>query len=113
VLGDVGVGKSSLLRQFGTRHGATAVTTTLEVVFLRTPAGVVELYDTPGSNEAIALPRNFYRRARGAMFVYSLRSRRSFEHIERWAKKVADCVADNLHRVLVANFADETHRVWC
>ncbi|XP_062450188.1 ras-related protein Rab-42 [Rhea pennata] len=99
VLGDAAVGKSSLLRCYAEGPGAAggpAPCPTVGVDFYsRTvrlpPAGraKLQLWDTAGQERFRSITRSFYRSAAGALLVFDVTNRASFEHVTEWYHEAA------------------------
>uniref|UniRef100_A0A8B9QFD6 RAB42, member RAS oncogene family n=1 Tax=Apteryx owenii TaxID=8824 RepID=A0A8B9QFD6_APTOW len=99
VLGDAAVGKSSLLRCYAEGPGAAggpAPCPTVGVEFYsRTvrlpPAGraKLQLWDTAGQERFRSITRSFYRSAAGALLVFDVTNRASFEHVTEWYHEAA------------------------
>ena len=58
---------------------------------------------------AILNIHSFYRGAVGAMLVYDIANRRTFENIERWLKELRDCADPNIVIMLVGNKCELQH----
>jgi Ras-related protein Rab-2A len=63
-------------------------------------------WDTAGTEYFRSITRSYYRGAAGALLVYDVTSRASFEHAEDWLKDVRDHADPNLTCILVANKVD-------
>jgi len=119
MIGDSGVGKSSLLLRF-TSDSFDDLSPTIGVDFklkLMTIAGKrlkLTIWDTAGQERFRTLTSSYYRGAQGIIFVYDVTRRETFTNLsEVWAKEVdlystnQDCI-----KMLVGNKVDrETERV--
>lgn len=95
VLGSSGVGKTTLVHRLAAKTSSSSLTTERPSLlmgdYLERMAHVsdqqllkVQLWDTAGQGKfgvASALPNSYFRHARGAILVYDVTSRRSFEDI--------------------------------
>ena len=100
VLGDSGVGKSSLI----SAHcpPITGVDASIAVV-----CGVaIALCDTFGLQKYRTLTMGFYRYAKGALIVYDVTDRETFEHVTLWVGDLRLRTHAMLPIVLVANKCD-------
>ena len=90
VIGDSAVGKTQLLGRF-TRDeffldskstiGIEFQTRTVDIARHRVKA---QIWDTAGQERYRAVTSAYYRGALGAMLVYDVTSRRTFDHAARW-----------------------------
>lgn len=118
IVGDSEVGKTNLLSQF-TRGEFTAQSrTTLGVEFAskRVETGgraiKAQIWDTAGQEQFRAITSAFYRDAVGALLVYDVTSRSSFDHVERWLQELRQQADSNIVVMLVGNKCDlEEQRV--
>lgn len=118
IVGDSEVGKTNLLSQF-TRGEFTAESrTTLGVEFaskrVETGGRVIkaQIWDTAGQEQFRAITSAFYRDAVGALLVYDITSRSSFQHVDRWLEELRTQADSNIVVMLVGNKCDrEDQRV--
>lgn len=115
VVGDSGVGKTSLLTRFVQDTFEEDVPPTLGVEFMSKiitrPNGrriELQLWDTAGQELFRAVTRGYYRNSIGAFLVYNVTCRVSFENIERWLHDVQSTARENVVTVLVGNQCDRT-----
>jgi len=92
VLGESGVGKTSLLLRyvenrftFNTKStiGANFLTKRMEV---DDKVATCQIWDTAGQERFQGLGTAFYRGSDGVLFVFDVTSRKSFEELEQWKK---------------------------
>merc|ERR1711912_100142 len=94
IIGDTGVGKSCLLLQFtdkrfqpvhdltiGVEFGARMITIDKKQIKL-------QIWDTAGQEKFRSITRSYYRGAAGALLVYDITRRETFEHLQSWLE---DC----------------------
>ncbi|GJV95246.1 Ras-related protein RabC2a-like protein [Tanacetum coccineum] len=114
VIGDSGVGKSSLLLSFISTSGEQHVSPTIGVDFkmkMLTVEGKrlkLTIWDTAGQERFGTLTSSYYRGAHGIILVYDVTRRETFTNLsEIWAREVdlystnPDCV-----KILVGNKVD-------
>ncbi|KAJ0967239.1 hypothetical protein J5N97_024156 [Dioscorea zingiberensis] len=114
LIGDSGVGKSSLIRSFTSNYVENLPTTIgvdFEIKFLTVAGKKLKLtiWDTAGQERFRTLPGSYYRGAQGIILVYDVTRRESFTNLaDIWAKEIElystskDCI-----KVLVGNKVDK------
>ena len=116
VLGDSGVGKTSLLYRYTEDTFLPAFIPTIGVDFkIRTVAVAgrtvkVQLWDTAGQERFRAIVRSFYKGAHGVLLVYDVTDEASFLSLGSWLEEVEECASPALAKVLVANKTDMPER---
>ncbi|MCO5557111.1 hypothetical protein L7F22_010667 [Adiantum nelumboides] len=98
IVGNGGVGKTSLIRQFCKSHFLDDYKKTIGVDFLEKHIYVkslqedvkLMLWDTAGQEEFNSMTRSYYRGAKAAVLCFSTTDRFSFESLESWKKKVEE-----------------------
>lgn len=115
LLGDSGVGKTSLMRQFvsgkfESRYKATigADFFTHEEVIDGRPVNL-QIWDTAGQERFQSLGSAFYRGADACMIVFDITSSESFSHITTWLQEFT-LQAGQKDMVLIGNKADVQDR---
>ena len=114
ILGDGGVGKTSLVRRFATGIFTDSYKKTIGVDFLERmlylPALGEEarlmLWDTAGQEEFDTLTRAYYRGAACAVLAFSTVDRKSFFAVRSWRAKLAAECGNSLPTVLVQTKVD-------
>ncbi|KAL6873602.1 hypothetical protein ACP4OV_013684 [Aristida adscensionis] len=112
VIGDSGVGKTQLLGRF-TRDeffldskstiGIEFQTRTVDIARKRVKA---QIWDTAGQERYRAVTSAYYRGALGAMLVYDITKRRTFEHAARWVDELRAHADKSIVVMLIGNKAD-------
>lgn len=69
-----------------------------------------QIWDTAGQERFQSLTAAYYRNAVGAMIVYDITNRSSFEHATDWLAQVHDHAHESLVLVLVGNKCDLAHQ---
>ena len=112
VVGDTGVGKSSVSERFARGRFSDHTETTIGAAFI---AGSVErpghkvkfqIWDTAGQERYRALAPLYYRHAHVVLIVYDISSTTSFQSAQRWRATVDTKLARTPIYVLVGNKAD-------
>ncbi|RLN55280.1 hypothetical protein BBJ28_00020093 [Nothophytophthora sp. Chile5] len=115
LIGDSGVGKSNLVMRFTKNKylpqsvqtvGFEFATKTIRVGDRRLKA---QIWDTAGQERFQSLTAAYYRNAVGAMIVYDITNRSSFEHVTGWLEQVHEHSHENLVLILVGNKCDLAH----
>merc|ERR1711934_1306199 len=112
LLGDMGVGKSSIaLRLVHNQFNANSVTTVGAVCWTKsvtTPNGPVklQLWDTAGQERYHALAPLYYRGAAVAVVVYDITRRETFTTLKDWVRELKMQGPSNILIAIVGNKAD-------
>lgn len=94
MIGDAGVGKSSMLLRFTEDSFDTHIQSTIGVDFKVKHMDVMDkrvkltIWDTAGQERFRTLTSSYYRGAQGVVMVYDVTRRDSFENLEQWLKEV-------------------------
>eukprot|EP00035_Acanthoeca_spectabilis_P031850 m.16007 g.16007 ORF g.16007 m.16007 type:complete len:284 (+) comp4996_c0_seq1:234-1085(+) len=111
LLGDSGVGKTSLDTQFHWQYFPVS-TCTLGVGFKCRDVDVdgsiirLQVWDTSGQERFQSLGTAFFRGADGVMFVFDLTSKDTLENIAHWRHELAVNTTNAIPAVLVGNKSD-------
>lgn len=112
LIGDSGVGKSSLLIKFTDDKFSGHITQTIGMDFkvkMLELAGrrvKLQIWDTAGQERFHTITQQYYRNAMGIILVYDVTSEESFANMRRWAAQLAAHGAEGADRILVGNKAD-------
>ncbi|KAH8345176.1 hypothetical protein KR059_007723 [Drosophila kikkawai] len=118
VIGESGVGKSSLIRRFVENKFDDNHDVTIGMDFKSKVMNVdgidykVALWDTAGAERFRSLTPSFYRKALGAILVYDITSRDSLVKLETWLAEL-DSYSDNpnIAIIVVGNKIDQEREV--
>lgn len=69
-----------------------------------------QIWDTAGQERYRAITSAYYRGAVGALLVYDISKRATFENVERWLKELRDHAEPNIVVMLVGNKSDLRHK---
>lgn len=116
IIGDTGVGKSCLLLQFtdkrfqpvhdltiGVEFGARMITIDQKQIKL-------QIWDTAGQESFRSITRSYYRGAAGALLVYDITRRETFNHLGAWLEDARQHSNSNMTIMLIGNKSDLDHR---
>jgi len=112
VIGDSGVGKSNLIDRYTKDTFREETKTTIGVEFghktIRLDDKIIkaQIWDTAGQERFKALTRGYYRGALGALLVYSVISKHTFENCENWLEELIQHADPGILVMLVGNKTD-------
>lgn len=109
-VGDSGVGKSCLLQRFTTNE-FTQTETTIGIEFGSKIINIqqnvkLQIWDTAGQEAFRSISRAYYRGAIGALLVFDVGRKDSFQHIQDWYDDVMSFGDKSTRCILVANKID-------
>ncbi|XP_042485042.1 ras-related protein Rab11A-like [Macadamia integrifolia] len=112
LIGDSAVGKSQILSRFARNEFSLDSKATIGVEF-QTRTVVIDqknvkaqIWDTAGQERYRAVTSAYYRGAVGAMLIYDITKRQSFDHIPRWLEELRGHADKNIVIILIGNKAD-------
>ncbi|CAB3402731.1 unnamed protein product [Caenorhabditis bovis] len=118
IIGESGVGKSSLMLRFVDDVFDPEQAATIGVDFRVTSMTVsgnrvkLAIWDTAGQERFRTLTPSYYRGAQGVICVYDVTNRSSFDKLAHWMTEVDTyCTNDDVVKMLVANKIDMPNRV--
>ena len=94
LLGDMGAGKSSLVLRFVKGQFFEHQESTIGAAFMTQTVTVddhvvkFEIWDTAGQERYKAICGAHYKRAKGALLVYDVTSRETFDELESWIENL-------------------------
>lgn len=112
IIGDTGVGKSCLLLQFTDKRFQPVHDLTIGVEFgarMITIDGKqikLQIWDTAGQESFRSITRSYYRGAAGALLVYDITRRDTFEHLTSWLEDARQHSSSNMVIMLIGNKSD-------
>lgn len=114
LIGNSGVGKSSLLLRFADDVFTDNFMPTIGVDFKIRTIEVdgktikLQIWDTAGQERFKTITSSYYKGAHGIIVTYDITDRESFSAIENWMNEVEKHASDNISRILVGNKSDMT-----
>lgn len=96
IVGNSGIGKTSVVHRFTKNLFSTSTMSTLgvdlEARYINIEGKVIQLqiWDTSGQEKFKSLAPNYYRGAHGIIYMYDITNHKSFDDVEEWIKQV-DC----------------------
>lgn len=112
VIGDTGVGKSCLLLQFTDKRFQPEHDLTIGVEFGARMVTIdgkdhkLQIWDTAGQESFRSITRSYYRGAAGALLVYDITRRETFNHLASWLNDVRQYSSSNMVITLIGNKSD-------
>lgn len=111
IIGDSGVGKSSLLLRFADNTFTGNYITTIGVDFKIRTVEIdgervkLQIWDTAGQERFRTITSTYYRGTHGVIVVYDVTSGESFANVKRWLHEI-DQNCEVVNRILVGNKND-------
>ncbi|GFP78738.1 RAS-related protein rabb1c [Phtheirospermum japonicum] len=116
IIGDTGVGKSCLLLQFTDKRFQPVHDLTIGVEFGARMITIdnrpikLQIWDTAGQESFRSITRSYYRGAAGALLVYDITRRETFNHLASWLEDARQHANANMSIMLIGNKCDLAHR---
>eukprot|EP00300_Choanocystis_sp_HF-7_P034209 c46805_g1_i1.p1 GENE.c46805_g1_i1~~c46805_g1_i1.p1 ORF type:complete len:225 (+),score=63.04 c46805_g1_i1:49-675(+) len=116
IIGDTGVGKSCLLLQFTDKRFQTVHDLTIGVEFGARMVNIqsnqikLQIWDTAGQESFRSITRSYYRGAAGALLVYDITRRETFNHLTTWLDDARQHSNSNMIIMLIGNKCDLEQR---
>jgi len=114
ILGNSGVGKSSVMGRWTEREFNISVSTTIHVELSAKSFRIedkickVQFWDTGGQERFNAITRQYYRGSHGALIVYDVTQRDSYIAVSRWLEEVREVNSSTVF-LMVGNKCDLNH----
>ncbi|CAD6334195.1 unnamed protein product [Miscanthus lutarioriparius] len=115
LIGDSGVGKSNILSRFTRNHFSLDSKSTIGVEFATKSLQMdgktikAQIWDTAGQERYRAITSAYYRGAVGALLVYDITKRQSFDNVHRWLRELRDHADSSIVIMMIGNKSDLTH----
>lgn len=113
LIGDSGVGKSSLLHRFADDDYKDDYISTIGVDFkiktLEEQDGKqmkLQIWDTAGQERFRTITSSYYRGAHGIVVVYDITDAESFANVKQWLHEIDRYASENVNKLLVGNKSD-------
>ena len=113
IIGDSGVGKTAILSKYVKGIFPVAPAPTIAIEFATKIIQIKEggyikaqIWDSAGQERYKAIVAGHYRRAAGALIVYDVTKRSTFEHATSWLQNIKEMAEKNCITYLVGNKID-------
>ncbi|XP_020213885.1 ras-related protein RABA3 [Cajanus cajan] len=112
VIGDSAVGKTQILSRFAKNQFCLDSKSTIGVEFQTRTVTIngkvikAQIWDTAGQERYRAVTSAYYRGALGAMLVYDITKRQSFDHVARWVEELRAHADSSIVIMLIGNKGD-------
>ena len=113
IIGDGGVGKTSLLKCYDGKEFTNQHVRTVGVDAVRKQKQIdgvdfqARIWDTAGQERFKNLTQQFYRQADGIIVAFDLSNEESFKNVKQWIQSIyKNCDADALPKLLCGNKCD-------
>lgn len=112
MLGDSGVGKSSLVMRWTQDTFSSDLVGTVGVNFKTKRTSVdgeeclVQVWDTAGQEQFHKLTQSYYRGVDGILLVYDIADHKSLDNVSYWVKNIKSHATDSVQVALVGNKID-------
>jgi len=112
IVGETSVGKSCLLLQFTDKRFVAQHDLTIGVEFGSRTINIdsnqvkLQIWDTAGQEKFRAITRSYYRGAAGALLVYDISRRETFERLSTWLEDCLKYSNANIVIIVIGNKCD-------
>ncbi|KAK1326367.1 Ras-related protein RABA3 [Acorus calamus] len=112
VIGDSAVGKTQMLGRFTKDEFSVDSKSTIGVEFQTRTVSIqgrlvkAQIWDTAGQERYRAVTTAYYRGALGAVLVYDITRRQTFDHVARWIDDLRSHASPSMVVMLVGNKSD-------
>ena len=112
LLGDSGVGKSSLLLRYTKNEFISDLRSTIGVEFALKYITIdnfqlkVQIWDTAGMERYRSITNAYYKGAKGVIVVYDICRQKSFENVDKWIDDFKSKADDDAVILLIGNKSD-------
>lgn len=116
LVGDPAVGKTNILRRFTCNEFMEDSKSTVGIEFSSKLFDFgehvikVNIWDTAGQERFRSITLSYYKGSKGAIIVYDVSRRESFNHIEKWHKDIIENTEEGISIILLGNKCDLENR---
>ncbi|OQV21509.1 Ras-related protein Rab-11B [Hypsibius exemplaris] len=115
LIGDSGVGKTNLLSRFARNEFTSESKSTIGVEFATRSLNIAgkiikaQCWDTAGQERYRAIGSAYYRGAVGALVVYDITKRSSYDSVKKWMTELREHTEEKIVIMLIGNKSDLRH----
>lgn len=112
IVGDVGVGKSCIMLQFTENKFRKDYKMTIGVEFGIKTIKIdnknikIQVWDTAGQENFLSITKLYYKGAVGALLVYDITDKLSFQNIANWLEAVRTNSSEQIVMIIIGNKND-------
>lgn len=112
LIGNSGVGKSSLLLRFADDYFNPNFPSTIGIDYKVRTVNIngktvkLQIWDTAGQERFGRITMSYVRGAMGIIFVYDVTNQNSYNQISKWSLDIANYCNENVHKILIGNKSD-------
>lgn len=116
LIGDSGVGKTSILFRFSDDAFTPTFISTIGIDFkiktieLRGKKIKLQIWDTAGQERFHTITTSYYRGAMGIMLVYDITNSKSFDNIQKWLRNIDEHANEDVEKMILGNKCDMEDR---
>ncbi|OMJ91514.1 hypothetical protein SteCoe_5884 [Stentor coeruleus] len=116
LIGDSGVGKSSVLLRFADNTYTESFISTIGVDFKIKTVEIehkifkLQIWDTAGQEKFRTITSSYYRGAHGIIVVFDVTNKDSFLNVGNWMNEITKYASDNVNKLLIGNKTDLVDR---
>ena len=112
LIGDSGVGKTNILNKYVNNEFSYSTQSTVGVEFgskiVKKGEKTIKLqiWDTAGQERYKSITSAYYKGSKGALIVYDITKKQTFENVDRWIDELKEKGSDNILIMLIGNKSD-------
>ena len=112
VLGDCAVGKSNILSRYNknifNKSSKSTIGVELYTKYFKCENKIIKvnIWDTAGQERFTSMITTYYKGTKGALLVYDITRRNTFENIDKWLKELISLNSNNISIILIGNKND-------
>lgn len=116
IIGDSGVGKTSLLLRFiedsFTSNHLTTIGIDFKTKMVKMKNSIIKLqiWDSAGQDRFKTITNSYYKGANGIILAYDVTDENSFHSIKNWLRQIEENTTKDIIKVLVGNKCDKDDR---
>ena len=106
----IGVEFGARMITIGDENSSTTTTSEANAANNNNTQVKLQIWDTAGQESFRSITRSYYRGAAGALLVYDITRRDTFQHLGRWLEEAKQHAHENMVILLIGNKNDLEHR---
>ena len=116
LIGDPGVGKTSIMSKFVTNEFQSIYTATIGVefkikeIYTNNSCARLKIWDTCGQEKFRAITRQYFKNSNGVFIVFDLSNKETIKRLNVWMKDIKDNVNNDFFIFLIGNKMDIKNR---